>query len=513
VYGRFGRIQSAGYRDYSWADLMNFFVSAVRYDATLTTQINVFGGPIRDGLAYTGLPLSYIDDARLRRTNYSAWGYDSAGKNVAWSVPRRVQEIENFHQPHYELLNDIALTDNLTLKSTLFYYTGNGFFDYDASWGTAESFRITPEYGFRPNLQPENTIVRAFVGNRQGGWLPRIVWQVNSTHEITAGVEYRSHRSSHWGRIQSAENLPANFDYDYKFYSYEGMRDIASIFARDVMQITPQLTILADMQLVWHRYGIRNEKAGNTFTQYQTPQGVVGNGEQLFNITYFFANPKLGARYAFDEHTAVRTSIAYTSREPRMRNLFAASDTWFGAQPLFISQAPQTGGRAIYDFTRPIVRPERLLNAELSIATTQDNYMFSLTGYHMEMFDELVRNGQRDVFGQPVDGNAPRTRHYGVEIEGNYTIAQLSHGLIRIGGHATLSVNKIIQFDVVEDRGTRSLAGNDIAGFPAQLLHLRLGYESQNLVASLMVRHLGGFYTDNNANANNRNPAYTVLVR
>jgi iron complex outermembrane receptor protein len=510
LYGRVGRIVSAGYRDYSWADLTNFFVSAVRYDKHITTQLNVFGGPIRDGLSYTGVPRAYIADPLLRRRNYSGWGYDSTGRTVEWSVARRVQEVENFHQPHFEVLNDVYLAENLTLKSTLFYYTGNGFFDYDASWGSADVFRITPAYGFAPNLQPQNAIVRAFVGNRHGGWLPRLVWKANDRHEFTLGAEYRTHRSTHWGRIKEAENLPATFDYDYQFYSYNGMRDIASVFARDVMTIAPDLTVLADVQMVWHRYGIRNEKAGNQFAQYQTVQGTVGNGDQLFNITYLFVNPKIGLQYRLDEERSLRASVAYTSREPRMRNLYAASDSWFGATPLFSAEQGQ-GGNVRYDFSAPQVRPERLLNIEIGAQTQTERFSLSATTYWMEFFDELVRSGQRDIFGQPIDGNAPRTRHYGLEIEAMYHLVQWRESSLRLLGHATVSVNRIVDFTMVEANGTRSLAGNDIAGFPSQMGQVRLQYESPSLFASLSVRSVGAFYTDNFQNSANQNPTYTVV--
>jgi len=56
VYGRLSRINSDGYRDNMWAELNSYFFSAVRFDDNFTTQINVFGGPLSDGLGYTGLP-------------------------------------------------------------------------------------------------------------------------------------------------------------------------------------------------------------------------------------------------------------------------------------------------------------------------------------------------------------------------------------------------------------------------------------------------------------------------
>ena len=62
IYAKFSDVLSSGYRNNSWTDLKSYHLSAVRYDENLTTQINLYGGPIRDGLAYTGLPKFAIKD-------------------------------------------------------------------------------------------------------------------------------------------------------------------------------------------------------------------------------------------------------------------------------------------------------------------------------------------------------------------------------------------------------------------------------------------------------------------
>ncbi len=114
-----------------------------------TTQINFFGGPIADGLAYTGLPKFAVKDKDLRRENYSYWEADESG--YTYTIPRRPEEKENFSQPHFELLNDIRINDNININSALFLVLGNGFFDYDGSWADTTYFRLTAENGFAPD--------------------------------------------------------------------------------------------------------------------------------------------------------------------------------------------------------------------------------------------------------------------------------------------------------------------------------------------------------------------------
>ena len=497
ISARLTSIQSDGYRQHSWARLQSFFVSATRFDDNLTTQINVYGGPVRDALAYTGIPKTWIQNPALRRSNLNGWAYDSTGKAISWSGTRRLQEIEEFSQPHYEILNDWSITPNLTLKSTLFYYTGDGYFDYDASWADAGTLRLTPEFGVKGNPTIGNAIVRGFVGNRHGGWIPRLVWE-HGGGKLTTGLEIRSHRSLHWGAVQYAEGLPEGFDPDFKIYQYNGMRTILSAFAREEYQVSDRLMLQGELQVVHHRYGIEQEKAGNTFTSYRSSNGtMIGNGDQLFSINYLFANPRIGMHFALNDKERIIASLAYTSREPRMRNLYAASDSYFGAMPLFEQVAINDSING-YDFTKPLVKPESMLNLELGWHHTSEFERFGITGYVMEFFDELVKSGRLDIFGAPIDGNAPRTRHIGIELEGWKSIPIHNGNAIEIAGNLTMGYNRIVDMHYFTGNGDAiSLNGNRIAGFPDFMGMLRIGYRNQTTGISLNMRHIGSFRSDN----------------
>jgi iron complex outermembrane recepter protein len=490
VYARLSKISSNGYRDRSWADLQSWFVSAVRFDSTFTTQVNVFGGPIADGLAYTGLPKAWALDPALRRQNLSYWEYADDG-SVQYATQRRDLEIENFSQPHAELLNDWQVADGLEIKSSLFYYTGDGFFDYDASWATPDMF------GLPSDAPVTNGLVRAYVGNRHGGWIPRVVW-TNAYGQLTAGVELRLHRSEHWGKLRYADGLPSGFDPEATFYDYRGERDIMSAFARQMWDLD-DVTINTEVQIVTHRYGITHERQRGTYTTYATTSGdVVGNGGDLFNVRYTFVNPRLGVNWNIDASQSAMVSLAYTSREPRRNNLYAASEAWYGATPRF--RVDTTGGQVRYDFTAPLVRPEHMLDLEVQYAYRTTALQASVTGYWMEFTDELVKNGQRDIFGLPIEGNAPRTRHIGIELEASYALIATDRWQLALWGNATISRNRIVDYDFVADEGVVELDGNSVAGFPDLLANagVRVGVGGLRIDGS--VRHIGAFRTDNFGN-------------
>ncbi len=496
-YGRLSRINSGGYRDHSWTKLNSYFFSAVRFDENLTTQLNLFGGPLNDGLVYNGIPKSWITDDSLRRENLSFWVYDSTGKNVSFTQQRRDQAVEEFSQPHYELLNDWSITDDLTLKSALFYYTGSGYFDYDGSWASSLFTPILENSGYEVVNDPQNAIIRAYVGNKHGGWIPRLIYD-HGNGKLTVGTEIRLHRSEHWGKIKYAENLPSGYDPDFKFYYNEGVRDIFSVFAREMYYLSDDFSVTAEAQLVRHLYALRNDRLGNDYNQFTNIDGEsVSGSDRLFDIKYWFLNPRVGYNWNITENHNTYGMVAYTSREPRMRNLYAADDHFFGATPLFNGRINDNGVR-LYDFSDPLIKPESMVDIELGWTYRDPNYYLNTNFYWMEYFDELVKSGRLDIFGSPITGNAPRTRHFGLEIVGSYQRELGSAGIIKLSGNATLSRNQIIEYDYITADGTEvSLADNPIAGFPDFMAYLSLAYQTGDFHTSIGMKHVGEFRTDN----------------
>ncbi len=484
-FARLGQILSDGYRTGSYVKLNSYFLGAMRIDGNMTTRIHFFGGPLEDGLAYNGLPKFVNGNPVLRRQNLSDWGADSSGYTSV--VPRRPQEIEQFSQPHYELLHEWKLSPGVILHNTLFYYTGDGYFDYDASWADTTMLRLGSAYGFPTSQNPQNALVRAFVGNRQFGWLPRVeISHDNGT--LTLGAEIRVHRSIHWGKIQYAAGLPANFDPDYHFYQFNGAKDIVSAYAHELYRLDDQTTLMTDLQLVRNRYGFENEK-------------FLGNA---FSVPYLFLNPRAGINHNFNEELNAYVSLAYTSREPTMTNLYAGEEAYYGAVPQFASTT--VNGVTHYDFGSPRVKPERLLDAELGTRFQTNRMHVAADVYWMEFSNELVKSGQVDIFGQPITVNAQRTRHIGLEVEGAFPIGEQW----TISANATVSRNRLVRYTETNDSMSLSYDGNPIAGFPDFLGNIRCTYEAGALTASLAGKYVGPFYTDNYRNAENRNDPFAV---
>lgn len=511
IYGKLSRINSFGYRNHSASFMNSYFLSAVRFDENITTQINIFGGSQYDELAYTGLPKAFITNSKLRRGNYSYWEYDSTYKNAQYLTATSKSTNEDFNQPHYEILNDWKISDNISIKSSLFFYTGEGYFDYSGDgWTNAGSYYLTKEYGFDSTTQdPKNPLIRAWVGNKHGGWIPRLVYS-HDNGTLTAGAEIRTHRSDHWGKLIYAENLPSGYDKDRKFYEYKGERDIFSIFAREQYKINDEMIASVEGQLVSHTYRINNEKFGEKYSQYTSISNtIVGNGDDLFSMNYLFFNPRAGFVWNFEENQNVKIAIAYTSREPRMSNLYNASEAFSGNTPLFAGDT--ANGLRRYDFTKPLVKPEKMLDFEIGWQYKKDRNMFAANVYMMDYTDELVKSGNLDIFGNPIDGNAPKTSHIGLELEAKYTFKFINflddQFYVFLASNATFSRNRIVDFDYISKDGKTkiSLKDNPIAAFPDAMANISIGTESENFYLALSGKYVGEFYTNNYGGMANTN--------
>jgi iron complex outermembrane recepter protein len=464
-HARISSIRSDGYRDLSWTEFSSFFFGAIRYDENATTQVNVYGGPVADHLAYYGIPKPDITDPVRRRNNPIA----------------RPEEIENFSQPHYELFHEWRISPAVTLNNTLFYVTGSGFFDYDGSWAPYSYYRVTADRGFALTGDPDTlfvpgALIRAFVSNRQFGWLPR----VSVRHDdglLTVGGEVRVHRSLHWGRLQWASGWPAGLPTDDRYYQYDGAKDMGSVFVNEEARLAPGLTLNASLQYAFNRYRLYNEK-------------FLGND---FSVPYHFVNPRAGVNFNLTPEWNTYLSAGLTSREPRLVNLYDAAEastpaSWGGVRPQF--EPNPAGG---YDFSRPLVRPERLLDLEWGWGYGNAQMRATANIYLMEFWNEIVKSGQVDRFGQPVTGNAERTRHMGLELS---LRAALLAG-VEVNGNATLSRNRIVRASDFSSGSAVRLDGNPVAGFPDILANMRIRYQSGPCTALWSVRSVGRQYTDN----------------
>ncbi|HEX2961845.1 MAG TPA: TonB-dependent receptor [Ignavibacteriales bacterium] len=479
IHTMLSKTLSSGYRNSAWSNFNAYYVSAVRYDKKLTTQFNFYGGPVSDGLAYTGLPKFTVKDRNLRRMNYSYW--EASDGKFTYTLERRPDEVENFSQPHFELLNEYNINDHISFNSALFMVLGNGFFDYDASWADTSYFRLTRENGFNAASNPKNALIRAQVENRQYGWIPRLRID-HGTGELVLGAEFRQHSSLHWGAINYADNLPDGVDKNYRYYQYRGGKDIFNVFAHESYNFSPRMNLLAELQLAYFKYRLYDEK-------------YLGND---FKIEDVFLNPRLGFNYKLSTEENIYLTAARVSREPRLVNYYDAAESSGGSEPQFARTAA-----GAYDFSNPLVKPETMNDLEAGTSYVGKWYSLGVNAFYMLFSNEIVKQGQVDRFGQPVTGNMDKTVHSGVELNG---VVKLN-GNLEFALTGTYSKNHISSGKTFitytdpatgeETVGSLKLEGNRISGFPDVLLNGSLKLTLGGLTSVITGRYVGKYYSDN----------------
>ncbi len=479
MYARISKINSSGYRENAWVDFLSYFVSVIRYDDNATNQLNFFGGPIADGLAYTGLPKWAIQDKVQRKKNFSYW--EDANGQYTYVTPRRVNEIENFNQPHLELLSEYQINENVKFNSALFAYWGKGFFDYDGSWADTSYFRMTYENGFSSSTDFSNALIRAYVDNTQYGWIPRL--QINTAYgNFIFGLELRRHRSLHWGSVWYAQGIPAGPDQTWRYYEYRGAKDVLGGFVFYQNKIHSKLTLNLESQFVYNKTRLYDEK-------------FIGTD---FTIKNFFINPKFGLVYNLNNETNLYGYVANVSREPRLKNYYDAAESSGGETPQF--EIDENGK---YDFTKPLVKNENLTNLEFGISQGTKFYSLNLNLFYMFFKDEIIKRGMVDRFGQPITGNADRTTHTGIEFSGEFR--PISNVILNVNlSYMKNLVDKGYVYMKYRDPITnqRKVAQIDLSGFripnsPDLIGNLRISYDNDIMFLSLSANYVGKQYTDN----------------
>jgi iron complex outermembrane receptor protein len=491
---RGSRIESDGYRERSWVDFKSYFLSASRVGDRSITRINVYAAPIEDHLAYYGIAKGKTESRSARRENPIA----------------RPDEIENFNQPHFEVLHELRPSPNLKITNTIFGVRGYGFFDYDGAWAPMSYYRLTSSYGFDladslgDSTYVQSLLIRANVDNRQAGWLPQLTWTGRRV-ELTAGGEFRAHRSVHWGRVQKGDaGMPAAVSGGYegldyighrRYYEFRGAKDVLSPYVHAVLRPDPRVNAVFDLQYAHLRYRLYDEE-------------FLGSD---FEVPYDFWNPRAGVNVNLTGRWNAFAGYARTSREPRLKNLYDAAEASTPASWAMIVPQFEVDAEGRFDFRRPFVKPERLDDYEAGIGYRVGARSVVVNLYRMDFRDEIINQGRVDRFGQPVTGNAERTRHEGVEV----ALAGPLGGGFGLSANLMVSRNDLVDYVVYEVDGTAAvpvvLDGNPIAGFPGTLGNLRVSYAHGGAGLWAAAQHVGKQYTDNFRNEANTVDAHTVF--
>ena len=399
--GRYSKQYSDGYREQSWFDGWAYSFSLSRIDPNMTTTLNIYGGPIKYHMAWYGIDRETMKSNR--RANWSS--YDN--------------ETDNFNQPHYQLHHRYRLSDNLSLKNTLYYIRGKGFYEQ------FKSNRKYSEYNIPLDAvadgSPRGDLVRQkWVTKHQYGWNPRLDW-THPNGKASFGGAFYYFESEHWGQVVWAEKLTSALDPRHKYYEYFGEKYFASVFAHEYYHLNDKLALMGDLQLKYLKYKFDQTRMG-PFEGYK------------YNLDWLFLSPRIGLNYALKPETNAYTSFSVSSREPNDDNIYDAEDP---------GKVPQIQPLHRVSSGDPTVENERVYDFELGLSHRETSYRLGLNFFWMQFNNENVFEGGFDSLGREITINIDRAVHAGFELTGSVKPVNR----LMVDGNFALNFNRISEYD------------------------------------------------------------------
>ncbi|MBI5266031.1 MAG: TonB-dependent receptor [candidate division Zixibacteria bacterium] len=445
--GRFSRQSSGGYRYNSWYDGWSYYLSAARLDPKMSTELHVYGGPMRMHLAYLGATLDDIKaDRRANQLTYS-------------------NETDNFNQPHYQLHNIWNVNDRATLSNTLYYIRGKGYYEQLKSKTSYADYNIDTMYvdDSVPGVKyASGDIVRQqWVYKNQIGWNPRLdVEHKRGTHSLGGSFYYFD--SDHWGQAVWGEHLTGGLDPRNRYYEYFGKKYVGSVYAQEIYKWSPKVSMQTTAQIRYQRYRFNQTRMG-AFKGYN------------YDLDWLFFSPRVGINWAVTDKAGLFANIAVSSRTPTDADIYDAGDP--GAFPsLEVLDSTTSAGGTIYKFGDPTAKSERVYDFELGGTYKEKQWQGNLNLYWMEFRNEIIPyGGVNENTGIPFTVNADRSVHAGIELS----------TAVNPAPHVSVSANGAINYLRIKKytaslplidgtwneigRIDEDMSGKTLAGFPIQL--------------------------------------------
>ncbi len=447
---RWSKVDTDGYRDQSWVEMWNYFATVEHAGERSSTRIVAFGGPERTHLAYEGVPKQYIDgevtgDSRRDR-RFNPLTYPN--------------EVDEFFQPHWQLIHALELSDAVTLQNTLYYFQGNGFYEQYKTGAYLPAYDLEPFPGPGGGLVDTSDLVRRrHVDEWDLGWIPHLQWdQGDGRGTLEAGVALRLHHGRHWGETTWAQTYPPDTPPNHRYYDYRLGKRTAQPFVQETWRFDPRFTLLAGVTYTSHRYEMSKDRL---------------KGVDLTE-TFSYALPRLGLTYKPAAGWNVYANVSRGGREPAFRDIYDPQDYWFG-DPLDL-------------------KPEKLTDWELGARHDWAHGYARFNLYYLDFSNAIVWAGGLDNNGVPVTANGAETTHKGAELELAWNPRP------RWGARLALSavnatIDRFVEFDY--EGGSVDYSGNTLAGVPESLGSLELVGGVGAVDATLTLRHVGRFYLDN----------------
>jgi iron complex outermembrane recepter protein len=474
--GRWSQIKSDGFRDGTNVDMWGYYISAQRIIENGNIRFNHYNGRELTHVAWNG-----IDETML-------YGLNGRPQNRTFNdYTNYANSVDDYYQPHFELISNWALTDETTLDVTLYHVQGNGFYE------TYKQDKDPYDYALDAFTDAEeiDLVNRRWIDKIQNGLSARISQRL-SYMDITVGLNIYDYKGEHFGEVVWASELTNDPIPGDRYYTHLADKTWNSGFLSLSHDLDSRLFTTLTVSVSRSLYNLQQRATGNF--QNENRHG--------FEDVHTFIDPSIGVRYRHNEQLSVYSSVAMAHREPSRSeywNAWEGPDD-LGVSPMFATSTIQEDGSIFW--SNPLIDPERMIDFELGIEHRGLHHNFQLNFYWMDLRNEIVNFGAVDE-DSPVKGNVPKSHHAGIEISAEANPFKK----LRLGGNSTFDFSRIDELKVYDTYFdaewnssvvTRDFSGNHLTLTPDLTASLWIDWSPSTWISirSSML-HIGKQYLDN----------------
>jgi len=462
--GRISYIESDGYIDRASARLNSFSLTGAWLGLRQSLRLNVINGHEVTYQAWNGVPVSYVDDEKLRTFN-------SAGQEAVRlimpdtaNIQPYEDEVDNYTQTHVQLFyNNISSIGDWS--ATLHYTRGSGYFElYQADEDLARYNAIFEgDTATVRDLVERRWLDNHFIGANLG-WKNTI-----GDLDLRAATSFNIYNGDHFGETISIPDTGV-FDPPREYYRNDATKTDFNTFFKTLYHISDQWKAYLDLQFRAVNYSY---------------DGVVRFDRQVKGEESFqFFNPKAGITFLPNDQSKIYAFFGRSNKEPN-RDDFVDATT-----------APQH---------------ETMNNIEIGYNYRSSKAHFGMNVYGMFYENQLIPTGRINDVGEYPRTNVDESHRLGIEVEGGI---QLMKGL-ELHANATFSQNQITEYveyidnwdtglqETVVHSDTRMAFSPDVIGYAGVSYTLYGPFsssEDEKLTIGLDHKYVGQQFLDNTEN-------------
>lgn len=463
IDGRFSKIDSDGYVDRAWADLISYDVTAL-YELNDKTKFrfqNMFGKE-QTYQAWSG-----VDAVTLKKDrtyNFEGEMYDKEGELIGFYN----NHTDNYRQNHYFLswLQDFG--NNWKSNLTVHYTRGKGYYESyknNRSLGRYKLSHLTSE--------KRNLINREYLDNDFYGFNLEVENQKLNDFKVFFGLSANEYDGDHYGNVLWVEGTDWK-DKDFKYYNNRSVKKQLAAYAKVLYQVN-KFELFGDLQYRYVDYDAKYLLNGENDDEEFRP----------FSDTFNFVNPKAGVNYKINHSNVLYASYGISHREPL---------------------------RVDYENNGKRPTAEFLQDYELGYKKS-GRLSMSANLYYMAYKNQLVPTGRLNDVGTPIRENSGKSFRRGIELDANYKVIP---NRLNVFGNLTLSQNKHDNYkeevwDANGDSSIKEYGKTKIALSPDVIS--AFGFEAipfKNVLVNLTNKYVGEQYLSNTEPADGKLDSYLV---